>query len=326
VNDDDVDRLFADLFEGQPQAYGLVHGECVKAPVTRKVWDEHLVGDTPIGVYPMRRFHPHERKAWAQAHGVDGGDFYVKWGCTDLDNKDDPDSLWPLARNMHKALRALGIIAWIERTKGKGYHVWVFADEWVPAIVMRRALLAAHQVAGVAATEVNPKQVEPGAKGFGNYVNLPYPYGAVDRRVVLGAGCGSFFAPDEVITLDHFLDEARRSRASFETLRNAALLYKEPPKRTVGAYTEPNVEATEIAKRLKGLAYTIWFKGVLEGRDRSGTLVRLAHLMAEQGNLTPGEALVVLRDADARWGKYFERADCDEQLRGMIDRAFSKHR
>jgi hypothetical protein len=313
----DVDG-FADLFQGNPNAYGTVEGGCVRAAPDFAAHLEHP--SSSIGIYPMVESAA-ERVHFKAEHDVDGGAWYVRWGCTDIDNKADPESCWPLARNLVKALAALGLAAHVERTKGKGYHVWVFASDWVPAIVMRRALLAAHQVAGVAPTEVNPKQVDTtGIKaGLGNYVNLPY---AADREA--GRRCVVDDSGFEV-PLDDFLEAAYANLASFDRLVSAAKLYIAPPKVQAVSYTEPKADAAELAKALKGLAFTIWKNGPLEGRDRSGTLGRMCHLMAEQA-LPPGEAMVLLRDADCRWGKFFDRSDCDLQLGKLIEVAYTKQR
>lgn len=318
------------LFQGRDDAYGVVEGGSVKEPVDAVRWYEHLrATGRSIGIYPMidgddpERLlgagHLTVRQRFQAIHEIDGGRFYVRWGCTDIDNKADPEACLPLARNIQKALKALGISSWIERTKGKGYHVWIFADDWVPAIVMRRALLVAHQIAGVHPTEVNPKQVDASKLkvGLGNYVNLPYAHdwAGTAHRAVLHPQF-----PDALpLTVDEFVMWALEDRVDFDTLMAAAKLYKEPVRKHVNI-GEPSGEATEIARRLPGLAFTIWRDGVLDGRDRSGTLMRLAYLCAE-AELSPADALVILYDADQRWGKYHERGDV-EQLDGMVERAY----
>lgn len=310
---------FSDLFQGRRDIWGAVHGECMRTELTHGRIREHLEADGSVGLYPLVT-DPHIRKTFNDRHGLDGGAQWVHVGCTDIDHPDGPDACAVQAFNLVKALKALGIRAFPERTKGKGWHVWIFADEWVPAIVMRRALLAAHQVAGVAPTEVNPKSVDGGKAGNGNYVNLPYAkrWSDMDRRVVVDED-------GDTMHVDYFVDQAMRSRVPFETLKRAALLYKEPPKKHIGAYTEPTAEAAELARNLPGLAWTIFSKGVLEGRDRSGTMMRFCHLCAE-ASIEPGSTKVMLRDLDARLGKFIERSDCEEQLERMVIAAYTKVR
>ena len=313
---------FADLFQGRDDAYGLVHGESVKAPVRGDEWRDHLeVPDHSLGIYPMIEADDEFRSGWEADYGIDGGKFYVKWGCSDIDLPADLATAATLAWNLHAALHALGITAWVERTKGKGYHVWVFAQDWVPAVVMRRAFLVAHQLAGVSATEVNPKQVTTQhlKGGLGNYVNLPYPFGYEEtlRRVMVPL----LDEERAFYPLPEFLAEATVTRVPFAVLYEAAKLHKEPPKRKQGPMVEPDAEASVLAQALNGLGYKVWREGPLEGRDRSGTLARFAHLCAGQG-IAAGTALVLLRDADRRWGKFSDREDGEDQLLKMIEAAY----
>ena len=307
-----VDR-FADLFAGRKDAWGSTHGECIKEPVTCLHYERHLTVPTrSIGIYPLIQDRDLALR-WGQTLKGPVGDNFVKWGCSDIDN----DNV-ALAVNLKAALGALGIKAWVERTKSGHYHVWVFADEWVPALVMRRTLLVAHQVAGVAPTEVNPKQLDVGVRvKYGNYVNLPYPCGweASSRRCVIDRSGG-------VILLDEFVDLASGQRTSFETLRAAGKHYREPVKPAVVVDRQSTL-TDELLRELPGLAWTIYKDGPLEGRDRSGTLQRLAFLCAEAG-MKPADTLAVVTSADARWGKYLHRPDGERQLNAIVTYAYSK--
>lgn len=62
---------------------------------------------------------------------------------------------------------------------------------------------------------------------------------------------------------------------------------------------------------------------VREGRDRSGALQRLAYEGAERG-WTDEQIMVVLLDADERWGKYVGRPSRKKILVDLINRARSK--
>lgn len=304
-------------------AFGTNDGGCYRQHDPS--WDRfvrqaeyHLNGDYPMGVYPIvtRRvvqlgvrpgnvtLPPEEHDQW-----------YVKWGCSDIDVDDEP-----LAWNLRAVLDALGITAWVERSRSKGFHVWVFADGWVPAATMRRALLAVHQIADIPAKEVNPKQEQLADGQLGNYVRLPYPgwltVGDTMRQVILGA------LTHETIPLDIFVEMAMERRASLKVLERSAELYVPPaPKQTVNWNAVGFSDVDDILPRLSGLAYTIWRDGPLDGRDRSGTLVKLAHKCADSG-ITAYEALRILTDADMRWGKFSERADCEAQLMRMVEQAY----
>jgi hypothetical protein len=68
---------------------------------------------------------------------------------------------------------------YLERSRSKGWHVWVFFDAPVPARDIRRVLRHSLALAGLpASTEVFPKQDRLGnGTRLGNYVNLPYAGG-----------------------------------------------------------------------------------------------------------------------------------------------------
>ena len=315
------DLLAADferLFEGRRDAWGTVEGGQVKEPVTTAHFLRHLIEPgCSLGIYPLIQ-DAELAAAWEKRLGGPVGDNFVKWGCSDIDTKGDPEAAWPLALNLRRALEALNIPAWIERTKSKGWHVWVFACEWVPAIVMRRALLAAHQVAGVAASEVNPKQTDVGRRvTYGNYVNLPYPAGweRTDRRVIVDEN-------RRAVELHEFVDAALFYSVGFDTLHEAAKLYRPPERPPV--VVDRRIELDEaLVRRLPGLAHRIFRDGPLPGRDRSGTLQRLAFLCAEAG-FEPAETLAVVTDADRRWGKFHGRPDGERHLHAIVTYAHER--
>lgn len=317
------------LFHGRNDA----HGRLERTPTSQNQWkadgppdfDAHQ--DAPssaVGVYPM--FQSDKLAAeWQDRLGRSCPPHFVYWGCSDID--DGYEESKPLARNMQRAGQALGVNLHLERTKGKGFHVWCFAPEAVPAEVMRRALLAVHQLAGVKPVEVNPKQVDTKHldKGLGNFVNLPYPYGATVKQVIgdlVESSDGLDWVP---LTKQMFFSTAKdHLYTNYDGLWAAAKLYVPPPKPKSVSIGQASAEAEALTRHLGGLAWNIWKHGTLEGRDRSGTLARLAHLMGEEQRLTPADALVLLIDADRRWGKFSERADGIEQLERMIVRGYQK--
>lgn len=328
---------FMDLFDGRPDAVGSVHGQCVRLDeVEGTIADQyrwHLESGS-IGVYPIVTKDMLYWKAEAlidQAEATSGkgswGDHFVKWGVTDLDK--GYDESWPATVNLARCLSAFGLHPWVERTKGKGYHVWVFADTWVPAEVMRRAFLAAHQIVGVPPTEVNPKQTTLSGKGFGNYVNLPYAGNAEHgKRVVLLPEMDEpeFANEFDPMSAEEFADSALRTRDSFDALLSAARLYKPPAAvKLSGTFTPYDGELRPLVKRMGGLAHRIFVEGVLEGRDRSRTLMRLAHLLAE-GGFEPGETKACVVDADKRFGKFRDRINADEIYDDIVRRAHAENK
>lgn len=294
----DVTAGFKQLFEGRNDYWGAEHGECVHGDLTDELWENHLCGDGSLGVYPL----------------VDGK---VRWGCSDIDEGYSQSR--PLAYNLVGALEHLGLVAWAEISKSKGHHVWLFAKHWVPAEWMRKTLLFAHKVAGVAPTEVNPKQT--GGR-LGNYVNLPYAHRWVQegKRVVSVEGDPAHLTVEEFVQL---ASDGRSEPHEFQVWAAAYdKLYPDTPHMAAVPRRSSNLEVAHLVGRLDGLARTIFQGGVLDGRDRSGTLMRLAYLLQESGSFTPDEAFALLRDADGRWGKFYDRPDGDARLAEMIEKAW----
>jgi len=130
----------------------------------------------------------------------------TRWLCLDFDAHDHADGLRDpdlAVRRTHAVLQSLGIPAYIEQSGGgKGWHLWVFFSEPVPAKDVRRLahltaprdlplvsgrLVDARVNRGI---EVFPKQDKARKKrGFGNLVWLPFWAGAP-------SGANSFYAEE----------------------------------------------------------------------------------------------------------------------------------
>lgn len=281
-------EVFMSLFGGRTDAYGTWEGGSVKADVAYSTFARHLYGQELIGIYPLT------------------DNSTVMWGCTDID-VDEID----LALNLKTAFEIKGIQSFVEKTR-RGYHVWVFADDWIPAPIMRRAFLAAHEAVKVPAKEVNPKQEE--STGLGNYVRLPYPNGInemPENRYVLSE------ATLEPISLKEFLTEAKQTRTSINLLRPLAELHK-PRKRASLDVTSVRLDVQEALDYVSPYVATVWRNGPVGSLDRSNILCMLVHKMREYG--TPmNHAYTILVDADKRWGKFHNRADGTEQLVKIVE-------
>jgi len=308
---DELEAKFARLFEGRTDAYGAEEGraELAHGVVYEDRIHEHLYGDRPMGVYPLRYT---ESDGWV-----------VNWGCVDFDEGDEPS--WIHANNLHMVLGQLKVVSWIERSRSKGYHVWVFSSDLVPAHVMRRALLGATQIAKAPLKEINPKAegfwlprtsesqpLEPDLTKIGNYVRLPYPNGYGERRTMCAPHTGT------LIGLEDFVESASTSRTNRSALSAIVPLYKEPVKPKPRIVHTPSTNGAPALSRVSGLTYTIFQNGPLEGMDRSGTLWKLANHMYTDG-LTCEEARELLYDADGRWGKYIDR-NAEHELEKMLGR------
>jgi len=152
--------IFKDLFRGRMDAYGAGKGQCVKQQLTDSLLIEHLSGNgTRIGMYPLSPDIENGTSSW--------------WITIDFD-----DSCLDTAKKAYAALDTLGIQAYIETSKSKGHHVWIFCSEPINAVNLRTVADFAMQQAHIADYELFPKQ-DPltkdasGKWNFGNYINLP---------------------------------------------------------------------------------------------------------------------------------------------------------
>lgn len=294
---DVVDRYLT-LFRGRGDCYGSWQGGCIKEPLTRRQFEQHLTEGPYIGVYPL----VNDR---------------VSWGCIDIDGKDfghNWQNMWTLARNLSTVLRVKDVYAHTERTRN-GYHLWVFPTApLVPAAHMRRALMAACKAIGYDPKEVNPKQEK--AIGVGNYVRLPY-YGAI----ACGLPEDRYFVDADGLALDlvESLAVLEHGKTTPEALEALARLWQPPATSHTVNTNNTHVDTT----LLTGREFVAWRDGPASGFDRSGSLVRLARLMLERG-MTPDDVFPFIKSADERWGKFYMRDDCDEQLVALIARMADK--
>ena len=148
--------IFRDCFAGLPHVYGTYDPRTgracqVKDAVTDRVIFRHLKGEKPYGVYLLVKDH-------IRALSVDF---------------DEDDTSAPA--QLVEALAALGVRAYVERSKTKGYHVWVsFRRTGVLAAPARRMVYHALNEIGEPKTEVFPKQdVLDGETAYGNVINAP---------------------------------------------------------------------------------------------------------------------------------------------------------
>ena len=193
----------------------------------------------PIGVYPMTTIIDDDWTTVGATHGP--WRWTVKWGCIDFDEGDEAS--WVHASNVHSVLAQLGTKSWIERSRSKGYHVWVFLDHWGDPDTVRRALLGACQIVAAPTKEINPKQVELPEGSIGNYVRLPYPgalaRGAVRRAIeaanLLPHGRRTMVSPadGEPIDLSSFVSVACETLVSESDIELLASYYI-PPRQLEG--------------------------------------------------------------------------------------------
>lgn len=150
-------ELFSRCFHGLTHTYGTYSPTTgrswqVKAPVIRQTVLRHLQGKQPYGVYLLQN----------RLTSAIAADF------------DDHDANPPL--DFLRRLRHYGIPAYMERSKSKGYHVWVFFKAPGEDSGKARALfLSVLEEIGHPRTEVFPKQntIDVDAGEVGNFINAP---------------------------------------------------------------------------------------------------------------------------------------------------------
>jgi len=149
-------ELFRQCFNGLTHVYGTYNpvtgsSRQEKKPVTDQVIRDHLEGRFPYGVYLL-----------------DGDRTNAVVADFDQPDPDPPRRFLTIA-----AERRLPV--YIERSKSKGFHVWMFAAAGgVLAATGRRVFLDILRELGLPKTEVFPKQDRLGeGASYGNFINLP---------------------------------------------------------------------------------------------------------------------------------------------------------
>ena len=157
-------KIYRSLFSGRDDAYGhekLDGGfECIHEPLTHKVIEQHLNGEDRTGIYPL------------------GDDGNVRWAVIDIDEVDEckkPNTRKAKenAIKVYATLVESKLAPYLENSKSKGFHLWLFFDEAIPAKVVRKVLKRILKNLGLN-YEVFPKQDQIASdNGVGNFVFLP---------------------------------------------------------------------------------------------------------------------------------------------------------
>jgi len=148
--------LFRACFTGLPNVFGTYDPESgqvrqVKQPVTDEVLRKHLRGRQPYGVYLLIADR-------------------TRAIVVDFDEEDTEKPLQFMRQAGH-----YGIRAYLERSKRKGWHAWMFME--LPGVAAAKARLVVKAILediGAPATEIFPKQdsLGEGAR-YGNFINAP---------------------------------------------------------------------------------------------------------------------------------------------------------
>jgi hypothetical protein len=256
---------------------------------------QHLEGEPPIGVYPLFRKDYQRTAEW-----------YVNWLAVDLD-EGEPDFVH--ACNLYRLLGRFGVQAWIERSRSKGFHVWVYLRQPLPAEMGREAMLGACRLVDVPTKEVYPKQTVLEGKGFGNCLLLPYPnMGNPGRQVVVDLH-------DEPYGLDEFVETAWASRATAHAVRSIHALYQERHLKPIAKVEQVRVRDDD---NFGYIARRIWDGDIQQ--DRSNALYAFACSLFRQ-NYSDYTVLHLTGKLDERVGKFVGRNDRDRRLEELVTNA-----
>lgn len=300
-NDRSRIEKFARLFSGRLDAVGGDEGRAIYKPYTLELVEAHLNGVEPFGVYPT----------WPDADGRR----WTRWGCCDIDTGE-----WSEAFMLATALTGMGLKPHVERSRSKGWHVWVFVEEPVEAWQMRRCLKVAYAAIDLPAKEANPKSEQLAPSQLGNYVRLPYPGAAIlnkDRQVMMWLWDAT--RDGNVVPFTKWIDQRDEHIYSDpDRIKHWADKWYEKPRRTQGIERIPGEDIGHLVDRLDHG----WRAKFLEGTasDRSQTIVALGYWCARRG-WSPQDVYALLWWSP--WNKYADRTDGDQYIADIVERVFS---
>lgn len=294
------------IFAGNLNWYGADTGDgsggmAVEQPLSQRVLEAHLRGEQGIGVYPV----------WHNDDGV----LMASWGCCDIDT-----GIWSDAFALATTLKAMGMVPHVERSRSKGWHIWVFPEQVVTAAQMRRALKVAYAAIELPAKEANPKQEElkPGQKG--NYVRLPYK-GALKTTYDRQCFMSGWDAESDGIVIpatDWLFEYGNHFTTPTGIIEDWSAKWKEPKrKHIVNLDPVGDDKLKDLVGHLPGDLYLFVKSG--PANDRSSGLVALAYKLRSHG-YTAKEIFSVLQVAHQQWGSKYAGRDPDKYLIDIVER------
>jgi hypothetical protein len=279
------------LFVGHSGAYGT-HGaptqvpgglkweikttaRTVRGPTTLEMWEDHLRGERPLGIIPIRE------------------DSTCLWACIDVDRYDT--DLTPIVQRV--SAEHLPLVC--ARSKSGGLRIYLFLSDPQPASAVLSVMRDLAARLGLAECEVFPKQTTVlGERGdVGNWMVMPYFGGTYNGKIKEQVGLKRTGAE---MTIGEFLSasEGHRLRAEqFEELGRARTSNQPPPPRAGGSRRgtpEPAVPFGDGPPCLQHLST----QGVGESEGRNATLFMMGSYYKR---MDPSGWAERLAQANARW-------------------------
>lgn len=156
ISDNKKVKLFLSLFKGLNNVYGTYNTKSsnhwqIKGMVKETIIYNHLIGKQPYGFYPLIKDK-------------------TSVGIADFDNHNPLPAVAFIKRAAH-----YGLNAYLEKSKSKGYHVWLFfSEEGVSARKLRIVMKYILDEIESPNTEIFPKQDSINENNsYGNFINAP---------------------------------------------------------------------------------------------------------------------------------------------------------
>ena len=237
--------LFRACFSGLDHVYGTYDPQTgrsrqVKQPVTEQVLLRHLQGRRPFGVYLLVG----DRTGAVVA---------------DFDRKDVEPPLRFL-----RCAHGIGITSYLERSKSKGWHAWIFLQS--PGVTAAKARAVVRWILAeinASDTEVFPKQDRlDGRNHFGNFVNAPL-FGALvpqNRTVFVNPEDDLKPWPDQWTVLENITSVGESTLDQITEAKHISLLNQPSP----GGTSVPSRISTHSTYGLPPCAQRMLAEGVTE--------------------------------------------------------------
>jgi hypothetical protein len=184
--------------EGKTDAKGKMTGRAktVKEPVTEKVWDQHLMGKTGLGVIPLND------------EGLTG------FGAIDVD-------IYGLnLESLESKITTMKLPLVVCRTKSGGAHLYLFLRKPTAASLVREKLMEWSILMGYPQVEVFPKQSElAGEDDIGSWINMPYFGGDRTTRYAIVNG--------KNLTMEEFIKHVDRIATDAAAMKKLVIVQDE---------------------------------------------------------------------------------------------------
>jgi hypothetical protein len=261
-------------FVGRTDTYAIQQSDGsyirVDRPLTDDVLKSHLEGETTVGIYQIE---PEKNT--------------LKWLCFDIDDKEIAN-VERLKDSIVKSGFCTEQSTLVEDTGGRGYHLWVFFDPPIPALVAYYVGRKFEQQSKVKC-EVFPKQKV--VEAFGNLVKLPL---GVHRKIGQRSKFVGVSSLDEIARIS--VPEEEVAKAVQEAQRRESGWMERTASRGRG-YSGEDPPCVRF-----------WFSGVDPG-NRNNIAIRLASYYRNFAKLDLDATLERIMEWNARNAEALPRAE-----------------